>query len=198
MKLVLASRNRKKMEEIRRVLALPDLVLLSLDDFPACPEVVEDGSTFEANAAKKAGVVAGFTGLTALADDSGLVVDGLDGAPGIHSARYAGEGADDTLNLAKLLSELAARPSAARTARFQCVLALAEPHGTTRCFSGTVEGRIAPAPQGSNGFGYDPVFIPVGFDITFAQMEASQKDSMSHRGRALAAFAQAMQNQRSV
>lgn len=187
LKLLLATRNRKKMEEIQRVLLHPDLVLLSLDDFPDCPEVEEDGETFQENAMKKAREVAQYTGLTALSDDSGLIVDGLGGAPGVHSARYAGDKATDTMNVTKLLTELAALPHAPRTARFQCDLVLANPHGPMLSFTGTVEGHISPTPQGSNGFGYDPVFIPAGYTNTFAQMKAAQKDSMSHRGRALAA-----------
>ncbi|MBF0273299.1 MAG: XTP/dITP diphosphatase [Magnetococcales bacterium] len=189
MKLVLATRNRKKKEEIRRILALPESDLLSLDDFPGCPEVIEDGLTFTENADKKARTVAGFTGLTALADDSGLVVDGLNGAPGVHSARYAGEGASDAANVNQLLAELAARPDAPRTARFECVLSLAQPDGSCTHFTGTVEGRIADQPQGHNGFGYDPIFIPVGYDTSFALMDAPSKDAMSHRGAALAALA---------
>lgn len=192
MKLLLATRNRKKMEEIRRVFAHPGLVLLSLDDFPGCPEVEEDGESFRENAAKKALEVARFAGMSALADDSGLVVDGLDGAPGVRSARYAGEGADDAANLARVLAELAARPGAPRSARFVCDLALARPDGEVRHFTGSVEGRIIDRPLGVNGFGYDPVFVPEGHDETFAQMAGSQKDSMSHRGRALAACAAAI------
>ncbi|MBF0191782.1 MAG: XTP/dITP diphosphatase [Magnetococcales bacterium] len=194
MKLVLATRNRKKKEEIRRILALPESDLLSLDDFPDCPEVIEDGLTFLENADKKARTVAGFTGLTALADDSGLVVDGLDGAPGVHSARYAGEGASDAANVNRLLAELAARPDAPRTARFECVLSLSTPDGSCTRFTGTVEGRIADQPQGHNGFGYDPIFIPVGYDTSFALMDAASKDAMSHRGAALAALAKEIKN----
>lgn len=189
LKLVIATRNRKKMEEIRRILALPENDPFSLDDFPGCPEVVEDGLTFTENADKKALAVARFTNLPALADDSGLVVDGLDGAPGVFSARYAGDEASDAQNVAKLLDELAARPQAPRSARFECVLSLADPNGRTAHFTGTVEGRIADQPMGHNGFGYDPIFIPLGHDLTFALMPAADKDAMSHRGRALAALA---------
>ncbi|MBF0418034.1 MAG: XTP/dITP diphosphatase [Magnetococcales bacterium] len=189
MKLVIATRNHKKMEEIRRILALPENDPFSLDDFPGCPEVIEDGRTFAENADKKALAVARFTGLTALADDSGLVVDGLNGAPGVFSARYAGEGASDAQNVSKLLDELSARPDAPRTARFECVLSLADPDGRTAHFTGTVEGHITNHPMGHNGFGYDPIFIPNGHDVTFALMPAADKDAMSHRGRALAALA---------
>ncbi|MBF0262547.1 MAG: XTP/dITP diphosphatase [Magnetococcales bacterium] len=194
LKLVIATRNRKKMEEIRRILTLPENDPFSLDDFPGCPEVIEDGMTFTENADKKALAVARFTGLPALADDSGLVVDGLDGAPGVYSARYAGDEATDAQNVAKLLDALAARPQASRSARFECVLALADPNGQTAHFTGTVEGRIADHPMGHNGFGYDPIFIPVGHDLTFALMPAADKDAMSHRGRALAMLAKDIHN----
>ena len=188
MKIVLATRNRKKVEEISRVLQDHSVELLSLVDFPHCPEVVEDGDTFQANAEKKAREVADFTGHYALADDSGLVVDALDGAPGIYSARYAGPEATDRANLQKVLSELKNRSTRLRTARFQCVISLATPGGEVKSFSGRVEGRIGESPQGENGFGYDPVFVPDGHQITFAQMSDQQKDALSHRGRALEAF----------
>ncbi|MBF0179281.1 MAG: RdgB/HAM1 family non-canonical purine NTP pyrophosphatase [Magnetococcales bacterium] len=192
--LVLATRNRKKMEEIRRVLGQEETRLLTLDDFPGCPEVEEDAATFRDNAAKKALTVARHSGQIALADDSGLLVDGLDGAPGVRSARYAGENANDADNLALLLAELASRPEASRAARFECVLALADPAGSLRFFAGTVAGRIGHEARGVNGFGYDPIFIPDGHERTFAEMPASMKDSMSHRGRALEAFASAIHN----
>lgn len=164
--------------------------LLTLVDFPDCPEVIEDGETFHANAEKKALEVAHATGCSALADDSGLVVDALDGAPGIYSARYAGPEATDRDNLEKVLDKLADLPAEQRAARFQCVISLATPAGDVESFVGSVEGRIAERPDGNNGFGYDPVFVPEGYDKTFAQMSAQEKDAMSHRGRALAAFHQ--------
>ena len=161
---------------------------MNLGDFPDCPEVVEDGDTFTANAQKKAVEVARFTGCHALADDSGLVVDALQGEPGIYSARYAGEQATDKDNLDKVLQNLDGITDSQRTARFQCVIALATPAGDVTSFAGTVEGKINLEPRGDNGFGYDPVFIPRGFDRTFAQMDPGQKDRLSHRGRALQAF----------
>ncbi|MBF0623652.1 MAG: XTP/dITP diphosphatase [Magnetococcales bacterium] len=191
MKVVLATRNRKKVEEIRRM-ATGSLTLLSLNDFPECLEVVEDGATFRANACKKAREVARYTGLTALADDSGLEVDALGGRPGVHSARYAGTGATDRQNLDKLLEELGDRPEDQRTARFVCVLALVDAKGGCRIFDGRVEGRIAFQPRGENGFGYDPVFLPEGAPVTFAEMDPGAKDAMSHRGRALAQLASAL------
>jgi XTP/dITP diphosphohydrolase len=190
LKIVLATRNKKKVEEIRRVLQDKTVELLTLADFPHCPEVIEDGDTFAANAEKKAIEVARATSCYALADDSGLVVDALDGAPGIYSARYAGVDATDKANLEKVLTQLADTQKNERTARFQCVISLATPQGGVESFSGTVEGQISETPQGNNGFGYDPVFVPEGHDITFAQMGGEQKDTMSHRGRALLAFSQ--------
>lgn len=197
MKIVLATRNSKKTEEIRRILADTGVSLQNLDDFPSCPEVVEDGLTFLENALKKARQVAAFTGLPALADDSGLVVDALDGAPGVHSARYAGPSANDTDNLEKLLTALYNSPETMvngtiKTARFECVLSLAHPDGQVHNFSGSVAGHIIASPRGKNGFGYDPVFVPDSFDQTFAEMSAEQKDGLSHRGRALAAFSAAL------
>ncbi|MBF0456130.1 MAG: XTP/dITP diphosphatase [Magnetococcales bacterium] len=189
MKIVLATRNQKKVEEIGRVLQDASIELLSLTDFPDCPEVVEDGETFQANAEKKAREVAAFTGCHALADDSGLVVDSLQGAPGVYSARYAGADATDQANLEKVLAALGKTPASQRGARFQCVISFASPGGEVESFFGCVEGRINQTPQGNNGFGYDPVFVPQGGEVTFAEMTAQQKDALSHRGRALAAFA---------
>lgn len=185
MQLVIATRNRKKIEEISRILEGMDVTLLSLDDFPGCPEAEETEDTFAGNAALKARAVAGFTGRAALADDSGLEVYALGGEPGVRSARYAGDEATDRDNVAKLLSELADTPDQMREARFVCVIALALPDGTMETFEGAVEGTIGWKPLGEWGFGYDPVFYPKGHDRTFAQMSPEEKDSMSHRGRAL-------------
>ncbi|MBF0095784.1 MAG: XTP/dITP diphosphatase [Magnetococcales bacterium] len=192
MKIVLATRNKKKTEEIRRILAGSDIELLNLTAFPEAPEVVEDGLTFAENAAKKAVQIAQYTSLTALADDSGLVVDVLQGAPGVWSARYAGPEADDAANLAKLLRDVRDTPLAQRTARFECVMTLACPDGRLHHFAGSVSGLIIDAPRGGNGFGYDPAFVPLGYAQTFAEMTGEQKDSISHRGRALAALAAAL------
>jgi XTP/dITP diphosphohydrolase len=185
MHLVIATRNKKKIEEIRRILEGLDVTLYSLDDFPGCPEVEETDDTFEGNAALKAKAVAEFTGRAALADDSGLEVFNLHGEPGVRSARYAGENATDADNVKKLLKELFEAPDYLRGARFVCVIALATPGGELRTFAGTVEGRIGTKPAGDSGFGYDPVFYPEGHDRTFAQMSPAEKDGMSHRGRAL-------------
>lgn len=185
LELVIATRNRKKVEEIRRILEGIPVTLYTLDDFPGCPEVEEDADTFEGNAAKKATAVARYTGKPAIADDSGLEVDALGGAPGVFSARYAGEGTDDKRNLEKLLHELQRVEAGWRSARFVCVVALALPDGEVETFHGLVEGRIGTEPKGISGFGYDPVFLPTGFDRTFAEMSPGEKDSLSHRGMAL-------------
>lgn len=189
---VLASANPKKAAEIRAILGDRVELVPRPDDVA---EVVEDAPDFEGNARLKAAALAAATGLVALADDSGLEVDALGGAPGVRSARYAAgpgdEGnADDAANVAKLLSELADRPEAAdRTARFRAVVVLRWPDGREVVASGSVEGAIAAAPRGEGGFGYDPVFVPDDGDgSTFAEMGAEAKHAISHRGRALAAL----------
>lgn len=196
--IVLATRNQKKTEEIRRILAGTGVLLHNLRDFPECPDVVEDGVTFQENATKKARAVAQWTGLPALADDSGLVVDCLDGEPGVWSARYAASDATphptDADNLDKLLRSVRAYPQTERTARFECVLSLAYPDGQLHHFYGRVAGQIIDTPRGANGFGYDPAFVPDTFDQTFAEMSGEQKDAISHRGEALAAFAAALRS----
>lgn len=189
MKIVFATRNKKKLEELRRMLqGINNIELLGLDSFPHCPEVEETGTTFEENSRLKAVAIARCTGLWALADDSGLEVDALHGAPGVYSARYAGEGANDQKNVEKLLRALEGVPAGQRTARFRAVITLAGPEGdekNIKAFEGAAEGAIGTAPEGENGFGYDPVFYPEGHGRTFAQMPPAEKDSMSHRGKAL-------------
>jgi len=185
MELVIATRNRKKVEEIKRILQGAPVALYTLDDFPGCPEVEEDADTFEGNAVKKAAATARYSGKPAVADDSGLEVYALNGAPGVYSARYAGTGADDGKNLEKVLTELQGVGEGGRGARFVCCVALAFPDGTVETFQGFVEGRIGMAPKGVSGFGYDPVFYPKGHDMTFAEMSADEKDALSHRGMAL-------------
>ncbi len=184
MELVVATRNPHKLREIRDILAGDALTVTGLDGLPGVPVVVEDGETFVANATKKARTVALALGCWALADDSGLVVDALDGAPGVRSARYAGEGASDAANNALLLVNLAAR--ADRTARFQCAIALCDPAGEVETVEGVCRGRILTAPRGGSGFGYDPLFVPDGYDCTFAEIGPAEKHRISHRGRALA------------
>ena len=184
MNLVLATRNQHKLQEIRDIFQLPGLEVVSAFDFPDVPEVVEDGETFEANAIKKAVTLAKATGLWALADDSGLEVDALNGAPGVYSARYAGEPVSYPANNRKLLREL--QNASNRRARFRCVIALSSPKGGARTVDGRCEGVIAREEHGEKGFGYDPLFIPEGHEQTFAEMEAAAKNAISHRGRALA------------
>ena len=183
MKLVIATRNKHKLEEIRAILSVPRLEIVSALDFPEVPDVVEDGETFEANAIKKAVALATATGLWALADDSGLEVDALGGAPGVYSARYAGEPASYPANNQKLLKNLAQARN--RRARFRCVIALASPSGDVRTVDGRCEGAIAFEERGAGGFGYDPLFIPDGHTRTFAELEPAAKHAISHRGRAL-------------
>ncbi|BCB97262.1 non-canonical purine NTP pyrophosphatase [Dissulfurispira thermophila] len=185
MDIVLATRNKKKVEEIRRILEGMNINILTMDDFPTCPEVEEDADTFEGNAVKKALLVAMCTNKIAVADDSGLEVYALNGDPGVRSARYAGEGADDIANIRKLLEEMKDVPDENRGARFVCCIAVAYPDGRTETFFGFAEGRISREPKGRIGFGYDPVFYPVGYNETFAEMPPEEKDALSHRGKAI-------------
>lgn len=185
MELVIATRNRKKVEEIRRILHGIPVTLFSLDDFPGCQEVKEDADTFEGNAVKKAVAVASYSKKPVIADDSGLEVYALNNAPGVFSARYGGKGTDDRKNLEKVLKEMENVEEGKRGGRFVCVIALAFPDGKVSVFEGYVEGSIGREPKGFNGFGYDPVFYLEGHDRTFAEMKAEEKDSLSHRGRAL-------------
>jgi XTP/dITP diphosphohydrolase len=186
LELVLATRNRGKLEEIRRALRGVPVDLYTLDDFPGCPEVKEDAETFKGNAVKKAVSVSSYTRKPAVADDSGLAVDSLHGAPGVLSARYAGEDADDRRNVEKLLARMGETEDSERGAEFVCVIALAFPDGSeVKTFDGCVKGRIGREMRGSGGFGYDPVFYPSGSDRTFAEMDPAEKDALSHRGLAL-------------
>lgn len=185
LELVIATRNKKKVEEIKRILEGVPVILYTLDDYPGCPEVEEDANTFAGNAVKKAVVVSRFTRKPAIADDSGLEVDALNGAPGVFSARYAGPDADDRKNREKLLLEMQGVGESRRGARFVCSVTLAFPDGKAESFEGFVAGRIGTLPKGSSGFGYDPVFYPTGYDRTFAEMSAEEKDALSHRGMAL-------------
>ena len=197
MEIVLATRNKKKIEEIKRIIAGLPITILSLDDYPNCPETVEDKDTFEGNAIKKAVEVCQCTGKPALADDSGLEVDALNGAPGVYSARYANGvgGGSDAANYEKLLVELKQVPREKRGAQFVCCMALAFPGGKVLTFFGFVKGRIGLEPKGKTGFGYDPVFIPEGYDITFAEMAGNEKDTLSHRGKALEKTVQFIKSQ---
>ncbi len=186
MRVLVATRNRHKLEEIRVILRLPGVTLVGADEVPGLPEdVVEDAETFAGNALKKACELCAASGLWTLADDSGLEVDALGGAPGVRSARYAGEPSDAAANNAKLLCALSEVFD--RSARFRCVLALAAPDGRTWTVDGCCEGRIGFAAAGKGGFGYDPLFIPDGYSRTFADLSAAEKNTISHRGAALAA-----------
>lgn len=194
MDIVLATRNLKKAEELKRIFADDSIRILTLESFPDCPEVIEDRDTFEGNALKKAITVSKHTGLTAVADDSGLEVDALGGAPGVISAYYAGVNASDDDNIAKLLKELQNVPDENRTARFVCCIAIAFPEGNQKTFLGYVDGIIVKEPRGKKGFGYDPVFSPKGYNKTFAEMTAEEKDSISHRKQALLELKNFLQN----
>lgn len=187
--ILIATRNRGKLAEIREILSAPGLELLDPDTLGNLPEVEEDGDTFEANAIKKAVTLARASGMLTLADDSGLEVDALGGEPGVYSARYAGEPSDDAANNAKLLDDL--RGASNRRARFRCAIALATPDGECSTVDGRCEGRIADAPQGQGGFGYDPLFVPDGFSQSFGELEAAVKHRISHRGAALRAAREA-------
>jgi XTP/dITP diphosphohydrolase len=185
MKLVLATGNRKKVVEMAELLQELSVQLLMAIDFPDLEMPKEEGSTFEENARLKSRAVAAFTGLPSLADDSGLVVDALGGRPGIYSARYAGEGCSYADNNAKLLQELQGVPQEKRTARFIAVMVLTMPDGRERVAEGCCEGYITADPRGEAGFGYDPVFVPEGYDKTFAELGAEIKNRISHRAKAL-------------
>lgn len=184
MQLVLATRNRHKKQELVALLQDLNIAILSLDDFSDAPEVVEDGETCEANAMKKAVEIARYTGLPAVADDTGLEVDALGGRPGAFAARYAGEHASYEDNCRKLLQELRAVPSEKRGARFVTVAAIALPTGKTLSVKGVLEGSIAEEAVGSHGFGYDPVFLVPEYHQTLAQLPPEVKNRISHRARA--------------
>lgn len=185
MQLVIATRNANKLREIRSVLGLDETQVQSSFDFPQIPDVVEDKDTLEGNAIKKAMTIASATGCWALADDSGLEVDALDGAPGVYSARYAGEHCSYMDNCNKLLFELDGQSN--RCARFRTVLALVNLVGEVRTLEGAMNGVITTAMRGSDGFGYDPVFIPEGYELTYAELDPEEKNRISHRGKALQA-----------
>jgi len=184
MNVLVATRNAHKLEEIRQIFALPGLQLLAADEVPGLPEdVVEDAETFEGNALKKARELCAASGLWTLADDSGLEVRALGNAPGVYSARYAGEPCSYPANNAKLLRELAGVTD--RRARFRCAIALCAPDGREWTVDGRCTGEILHESRGSNGFGYDPLFVPDGYVQTFAELDSATKNAISHRGAAL-------------
>jgi len=182
--LVIATRNKGKTQEIRNLLKDFPVDIKNLDDFGPIPELEEDGDTFDENAYKKASFAARILGQPALADDSGLVVEALGGAPGIHSARYAGENATDEKRCLKLLDEMKEKSN--RRAAFECVISIAVPTGAALTYEARCEGLISQNPSGSNGFGYDPVFFYPPYNKTFAQLTMEEKNRISHRGKALA------------
>ena len=182
--LVLATHNRHKIEELVALLGDLGVTIHTLDEFPDAPDVLEDGDTCEANAVKKARAIAEFTGLPAVADDTGLEVDALGGRPGVYAARYAGEGATYEDNCRKLLQELIGVPREQRTAHFLTVAAIALPSGGIRVAQGTLDGVIAEEASGTLGFGYDPVFLIPALGKTLAQLSADQKNTISHRANA--------------
>ena len=185
--LVLGTGNPDKLKELRRLLKPLRLRVVPITAFGKVPRVVEDGRTFEQNASKKARVYSLWAQKLTLADDSGLAVDALRGKPGVYSARFAGPGCTYADNNRKLLRLLAGKTGAARGATFRCVIALYDNGRRVAVFRGAARGRIAPTPAGANGFGYDPIFIPNGFQKTFAQLTPAQKNHLSHRGKALRA-----------
>jgi XTP/dITP diphosphohydrolase len=189
-KLVLATRNVHKVAELRRILAeagLPGVGLVGVEAFPGVEDVAETGVTFVENARLKATTVARATGVAAIADDSGLCVDVLGGAPGVFSARWSGRHGDDLANLQLLLSQLADVPDEHRGAHFTCAAVLALPDGTERVAEGRLTGVLRREPRGANGFGYDPIFSPAGHTRTAAELTPAEKDAISHRGRAFRA-----------
>lgn len=181
--LVLATRNPGKIAEIGDMLKGYSVTVKSLEDFGPIPEVEEDGETFDENAYKKASFTARVLGLPAMADDSGLVVEALDGAPGVRSARFAGADASDGERCRRLLREMAGKSD--RAAAFECVISIAVPSGPALTYEGRCEGLIAEAPSGVNGFGYDPIFFYPPLGRTFAELTREEKSRVSHRGRAL-------------
>ncbi len=192
--LIIASQNEGKIKEFRTLFQSLNIEVLSLNDvFTSIPEVVEDGDTFEANARKKAETILELVHRPVIADDSGLVIDALEGRPGVYSARYAGEPSDDRRNYEKVLKEMEGIPQEKRSARFVAVLALARPNEKTEFFHGTCEGSIAFEAKGSHGFGYDPIFLPQGESRTMAELSEEEKHAISHRGMALRKLHQFLQ-----
>lgn len=193
LRLVLATRNQHKAAELKYFLRGLKVELLTLRDFPDSIRLVEDGTTFTENALKKARTVYRHTGILSLADDSGLEVFYLVGRPGVYSARYAGQGATDEDNNTKLLNEMRGVPPRRRKTQFRCVLALVG-DGIEEVEEGTCQGRLAEFPRGTNGFGYDPIFLPDGFDRTYAELTEDEKNRISHRSRAFGKMREILQS----
>lgn len=192
--LIVASRNKKKIREIEEIASSFGLDVISRDEAGIPPfEIEESGVTFEENSLLKAKAIMELSGLPAVADDSGLEVDWLGGAPGVISARFAGEACDDLANNRKLLELLEGVPAAKRTARFVSVITLAFPDGRTLVARGVTEGHILEEARGEGGFGYDPLFVPLGMECTYAQLSPDEKNKISHRGKALASLRQLLE-----
>ncbi|KMK74614.1 XTP/dITP diphosphatase [Alkalihalobacillus pseudalcaliphilus] len=183
--LLIATKNQGKAKELISIFAEEGISVKTLLDYPDIPDIKEDGQTFAENAFKKAQEMANHFQVPVLADDSGLMVDALDGKPGVYSARYAGEDKDDEANIDKVLRELKDVPTSERTARFHCTLAFVFPNGTRHLFTGECEGIITETRQGNEGFGYDPIFYVVDLKKTMAELQPEQKNKISHRARAL-------------
>ena len=190
--IVLATRNKGKVREFAKLLKHPSLTIKNLDDFGPIPEVVEDGDTFDDNAYKKASFTARVLGYPAIADDSGLCVESLGGAPGVNSARYAGESATDAENVKKLQD--AVKPETNRKASFKCVISIAMPQGAALTYEGECQGTIIDEPRGENGFGYDPIFFYPDLNKSFAELTVEEKGQVSHRGKALKEVSKEMDN----
>lgn len=186
--LVVATRNRGKIKELEVLLGGLVTKIMSSADLEGFPDTIEDGDTFKDNALKKAREASAFSGLSALADDSGLIVDALDGLPGVLSARFAGEGAGDAANNDLLLMKMKGVPLERRRAAFICVLAFVSPQGVERTFVGRVGGQILESPRGTEGFGYDPLFLVDGSGCSMAELDLEQKNVISHRGQAFRQF----------
>jgi XTP/dITP diphosphohydrolase len=190
-RLVVATANQRKLLELKRILAggRVDVALASLAEFPGAPDVAETGTTFAENALLKAHAIADFTGLPAVADDSGLCVDALNGMPGVLSARWSGRHGDDEANVRLVLAQLADVPDERRGARFVCAAALVLPDGREHVSQAEVRGCLIRETRGHNGFGYDPIFVPESATVTTAEMDPADKDRVSHRGKALRGLA---------
>lgn len=184
MKILIASKNKGKIKEIKKILVLPGVELLSFEEVGDWEDIEEKGETYEENAYSKAEALVKKFKLPVVADDSGLEVEALGGKPGVNSARYAGDKATDEERIRKLLNELSEVPEGERKARFRCLALYLSPSGEVITAEGVLEGKIGFEPRGSNGFGYDPVFIPEGYDKTLAELSLQEKNKLSHRGKA--------------
>ncbi|MGC9365039.1 MAG: XTP/dITP diphosphatase [Fidelibacterota bacterium] len=193
-KILISSNNPDKIKEIRAIFRLPGVELLTLADFPDAPEVIEDGNTLSENALKKASMLNEFSGLPTIADDTGLEVDGLNGQPGVYSARYAGENASYADNVQKLIQEIQNVPEERRSARFRTVAVFYHPEIVLRA-EGTIEGQILTEQRGQNGFGYDPIFYVPAYRKTLAELSPREKNAISHRGQAFTRLYQSLRKE---